>query len=489
MKKKLFLTLTIVFLIIGLSDNSIYAQQMSPCSEGLSKAFGPVSTQKPVLLKRLGTSPQFGEIPQHTSQSAFAHLKKVHTRNLRGSRVEMDNFFKVLGYSGFNDPALTADKLVPVILQKGKIGWMGAYSRGHKYRWSILGNDFESFKIKSKDGSCSAYIMRKCGNAFYDPSEKEDCIPCTECDPNFKDKSVCPDCSTQELTYSGTGHLVAGDVVNTTKSFPIVGNYNGKKLCIGEQTVPVRLTYEFTADGRVDYSRAFQVCDFGQNAPTSFNMPIQMSYQVSESNINLANQLEVPLTKKQYKKLKRAYNDCTVENMSAPVVPVITGQRKNFSAGSPVASLSNNVSTNPLNCVKQEITLTGNAQMSDANVNSENIPVTIIGRYVKSGKLKKGETADKYRCMGTFNMPANSLVQYNLTGDAKAQHYLELCDTGNVNPNETLSVPMTLTSNFTQQNLMIGDYGKIYVPLTKQEYKRVSKLFQRCCGDGTTKCF
>ncbi|MCD8540078.1 MAG: hypothetical protein LRY55_10150, partial [Leadbetterella sp.] len=136
------------------------------CCEDLVRAFGPASSSKPVLLRRLGTSPQFGEIPQHTSKSAYDHLKKVHTRNLKGSRQEMDRFLSLLGYSGFNDPAFTVDKITPAILPKGKIGWMGGYSRGHQYKWSVLGNPFPTFKIVSKDGICHAYIMKKCGNDF-----------------------------------------------------------------------------------------------------------------------------------------------------------------------------------------------------------------------------------------------------------------------------------------------------------------------------------
>jgi hypothetical protein len=493
MKKRLlsFVAIQAVALLIGAFSIQSFGQSSKSCSAGLHEAFGPASTKKPVLLRRLGTSPQFGEIPQHTSKSAYDHLKKVHSRNLKGSKREIDNFLAVLGYSGFNDPAFTLDKITPAILPKGKIGWMGGYSRGHQYKWSILGNPFPTFKILSKDGTCHAYIMKKCGNAFYDPSERQDCPPCTPCDPNYNDKTKCPECLTQELSFAGTGSIKAGDVVNTTKTLPIVASYNGKKLCIGEQTVPVRLTYELTADGKVDYARTFQVCDYGTNAPTSLNMPVQLAYNISESNITLGQALDVPLTKKQYKKMKKLYAECPAGTGEATTEAstLVANKISNFSEASTAPALATNIKTDPLNCVKQTLTLIGSGELADASVNAGNQEITLIGKYIKDGKLKKGETAEKYRCLGTYNLPANSQIAYNLTGNSKIEHIIDVCDTGNVNPNEAITVPMTLNTQFTKQDLMVGDYGKVLIPLTKKEYKRVSKLYSRCCGDGTTKCF
>lgn len=494
MKKKLFnyLTLTAFVFFAGLYPNLSFGQVIKTgqveCSIGLHEAFGPVSDKKPVVLNRLGTSPQFGEIPYHTAQSAYDHLKKVHTRNLRGARAEMDNFLKVLGYTGLLDPALTLDKIVPVVLPKGKVGWMGAYSRGYQYRWSVLGNPFETFKIVSRDGTCHAYIMKKCGNAFYDPTEAEDCIPCTECDPNHTDKSICPDCVTQELSFAGTGTLNTGDVINTARNLPVVGTYNGRKLCLGEQQVPVRLTYELIADGKVDYSKTFQVCDYGIDRPTSLNMPVQFNYSVAETGYNLSNQLEIPLTKKQFNQLKRSYNECPTElgDISLETITTSGNKVESYSTGTPATALGTVTSAD---CIKQTVTVTGNGEVANANVVSNNIPVTVIGRYVKDGKLKKGETADKYRCLGTFNLPANSMVAYNLSAESKAQHFIELCDTGDVNSEDDFTANMNVNTTFVKQDLMVGDYNKIYIPLTKQEYKRVSKLYQRCCGDDTTKCF
>lgn len=482
MKKRLlsFVTIQAIALLIGAFSFQSFGQGSKPCCEELVRAFGPASSSKPVLLRRLGTSPQFGEIPQHTSKSAYDHLKKVHTRNLKGSRQEMDRFLSLLGYSGLNDPSFTVDKITPAILPKGKIGWMGGYSRGHQYKWSVLGNPFPTFKITSKDGKCHAYIMKKCGNAFFDPNEL-----------------ICPDptvpCKTQELSFAGGGSIKAGDVINTTQTLPIVGTYNDKKLCIGEQTVGVRLTYELSAEGKVDYARTFQVCDYGTNAPSSLNMPVLMDYEISASNVTLGGEnggsLQVPLTKKQYKRMRKLYSACpeTEGTTTTSASTLVANRVSNFSEGSVAPALSSIASTE--NCVRQTLSLTGTGEVADVSAKSSTQEVTVIGRYVKEGKLKKGETADKYRCLGSYSLPANSQVQYNLKGDSKIEHIIEVCDDGNVNPNEAISVPMTINSEFTKQDVMVGDYGKVYIPLTKKQYKKVSKLYSRCCADGSTKCF
>lgn len=495
MKKRLFSFVAIqaVAFLIGAFSFQTFAQSTTPCATGLHEAFGPASTKKPVLLRRLGTSPQFGEIPQHTSKSAYDHLKKVHSRNLKGSKREIDNFLKVLGYSGFNDPAFTTAKITPAVLAKGKTGWMGGYSRGHQYKWSILGNDFPTFKISSKDGSCHAYIMKKCGNAFYDPSEKVDCEPCTSCDPDRNDKTKCPECNTQELSFNGTGSIVAGDVINTTQVVPVVASYAGKTLCVGEQTVPVRLTYELSANGSVDYKRAFQVCDYGSNAPTSLNMPVLLAYQVTGSNVSLGEngsaQINMPLTKKQYKQMKKLYSACDVTTASIVPNTYSTERAKVLTTGSPAATISNSIKTNPLNCVKQTVTLTGKGEVLDFSEKVATQEVTIIGKYVKEGKLKKGETPEKYRCLGSYSIPANSQVFYNLTANSKIEHIIDVCDDGNVNPNLGLEVPMTLNANFTKQDIMVGDYGRVVVPLTKAQFKKIKKAYQSCCADGSSKCF
>jgi hypothetical protein len=107
--------------------------------------------------------------------------------------------------------------------------------------------------------------------------------------------------------------------------------------------------------------------------------------------------------------------------------------------------------------------------------------------YKKAGKLQKGETANKYLCLGSYNVPAKSSLQYALKGNSNLSHIIEVCDNGNVNPNESLNATMKLTNSFTKQETMIGDYGRIYRTLTKSEYKKLGKVFKRCCSDGSSK--
>ena len=70
-------------------------------------------------------------------------------------------------------------------------------------------------------------------------------------------------------------------------------------------------------------------------------------------------------------------------------------------------------------------------------------------------------------------------------------HFVEVCDNGNANQNENVSVPLKLKNDFSKQETMVGDYGKIYMPLTKAQYKKLNKRFKRCCSNGTigSKCY
>ncbi|MBK9510059.1 MAG: hypothetical protein IPP61_10480 [Cytophagaceae bacterium] len=470
----------------------VTASAQTPCSTGLHEVFGEKSTDAPVLLERLGTSPQFGEIPKHTADAAYTHLKKVHTKNIKGSKVEIDNFLKALGYTGFKDPLFSSSKIEPALLPAGKTGWMGAYSKGHKYKWSVLGRDFETFKIISSDGSCHAYIMKKCGNAFYDPGER--CIPCTPCDPNVNDKTKCPPavvCATQTINFSGKGKIQAGDVINTTKNIPVVATYNGKNLCVGDYQVPVRLAYDMNASGEVNYAKTIKVCDYGQGVPAnaSINVPVNLLYIVASSDVAVGEngKMIMAVSAKQFKTLKKVYKACPAGE-TASSAATASNKVNTKSEGSPETVSGGG---DGKNCVKQTLTLNGSAVTEDISSKVGTNEVTMIGVYKKTGKLQKGETANKYKCLGTYSVPAKSSLNYSLKGNSSLSHIIEVCDDGNVKPVEEISVPMSMTNNFTKQDVTVGDYGRIYVPLSKSEYKKLGKSFSRCCSDGSSKskCF
>ena len=487
MKKRLnFIVLNVAILLaLGISFQSF---SQTPCSADLHAVFGNSSTDKPVVLNRLGTSPQFGEIPKHTAQAAYNHLKTVHKKNAHDSKSEIDNYLRALGYTGLLDPEFGPSKITPEFLPKGKIGWMGAYARGHKYKWSILGREFETFRIASKDGSCYAYIMKKCGNAFYDPSPRE-AAQAEAAALAFKNKPKVV-CATQTINFSGNGKIQATDVLNTTKNLPVVASYNGKSLCLGDFTVPVRLTYEMTASGEVNYSKVVQVCDYGNGVPATanINMPLLLNYNLASSDVSIGDdgKMTMVINNKQYKALKKVYKACPTDVASSPENKTMTANKVNTaSVASPATVVS--AAGDGKNCVKQTLNVAGNAVREDISSKTSTNEVTIIGMYAKTGKLQKGETANKYLCLGSYNVPAKSALQYALKGNSNLSHILEVCDTGNVNPNESLNAEMKLTNNFTKQETMIGDYGRIYRTLSKSEYKKLGKVFKRCCSDGSSK--
>ncbi len=487
----------LIGLMTFLSVSFSYAQ--TACAPGSYAVFSNSNGEAPVVLNVLGTSPQFGEIPKHTAASAYSHLKSVSRGNVRNSRAELDNFFRALGYSGLNDPQFTAGKIEPQTLPAGTTGWMGAYSKGHKYKWSTLGKDFPTFKIMSADGSCSAYIMKKCGNAFYDPTAR--CIPCTPCDPNYNDASKCPNggalaalpkttCGTQTINFSGKGKIQAGDVLNTTQTFPVVASFNGQNLCLGDYTVPVRLTYDLTASGETAYSKTVKVCDYGNGTPANANvvLPLDLKYAFGASDVTVGDngKMMLAVSEKQFKTLKTVYASCPSDMASTGGKSLVAKTVDNVAVAN-----SNAGSSEGTGCVKQTWNISGSGAADEVSSKTNNAEVTLIGVYNKVGKLQKGETAEKNLCLGSYTVPAKSAVQFGLNGTSSLAHVLEVCGTeGTTSPTETIAVPMTLTNSVSKQEVMVGDYGRIYVPLTKAQYNKLKKSFKRCCSDGSTgKCF
>ncbi len=478
MKKNLQVFAFIVTTIILANGRQAIGQV--PCSLGLYQTFGDASKQTPVVLNRLGTSPQFGEIPKHTAEAAFTHLAKVHKRNSRNSRNEIDTFLKALGYSGLKDPAFTVSKITPSHIPAGQIGWMGAYSKGHKYKWSVLGREFETFKITSIDGTCHAYIMKKCGNVFYQPPPPPQ--------PIEPEKPVAF-CKPQTLNFIGKGKIQAGDVINTKKIFTAVASFNGNNLCVGDLDVPVRLTYDITASGDVNYSKMIEVCDYGNGVPATvnYNLPLEIKYKTGFSEVNVGEdgKMNLAVNKKQYKSLKKVYKICPNTVASSSTANCVTDPALKVNTAS-VASPSVMVGGGkPGECVKQTLSFTGSAKTEDVSSKITTQEVTLIGAYKKMGKLQKGETADKFMCLGTYSVPAKSCLQYAINGTSTYDQIIEVCDNGSVNPNEKITLPFSMKSNITKQEVMVGDYGKVYMSLTKKQYKKLSKAFKRCCSDGS----
>ncbi len=500
--KKTFIILS-AFILSLVIPKAIHAQTTISCAETLNTFFGGGFTNEtPVVLNKLGTSPQFGEIAKHTADGAYTHLKKVYARNRGGSAAEIDRYLIALGYTGFKDPAFNASRITPEILSAGTTGWMGAYAKGHKYKWSRLGRDFETFKVQAKNSPCFAYIMKKCGNAFYQPADCSAPNPCPECIKGqaFTANPFCPctpcpvECVTQTISVSGSGEIASGDIVKSTVELPVVASFGGKKLCVGNYSFPVSATYEYKATGSTSTSKTIEVCDQGQGALKNMdiNLPIALSFNLADSQLALGDNGVVNAnisSAKRFKALSKIYKTCpadmaattTTSALQAPVV-------ESMSASSTMSS-SPAESVNGQDCKKQTLFFTGAEAVSEVNSKAFTNNIIIIGHTVKTGKLQKGEVADKYLCLGNYSVPGNTSLAYTVKGESNLNKVVEICDkAGNAKAEENVEMPLDLKFNFTNQNMMVGDGGRVVMQLTESQFKKLAKRFSRCCADGSATC-
>lgn len=495
MKSKLFSVLTLAILLPLVGS----AQQLnSKCNLLPYSIFKGASDKMPVVLKVLGTSPQFGEIPKHTSQSAYNHLKSVYAKNTKNSRTEINDLLQALGYSGFNDPGFTSKSLTPEILPAGTIGWMGAYSRGHKYAWSRLGKDFPTFKIYAKDGDCFLYIMKKCGNAFYIPAPNCQGSPCP-CPEGYvcNSQGCCEKipippvfCKTQTINISGSGQVSSGDVLNTSKTMEIVAvnTVSGvtKGLLLGSYPVPVRSTYDFNVKGEAQYSKTVEVCTEANSAPASMNLslPLNLNYKITKNEVLVGEgeKLYLNVTEDQFKALSKAYK--TV-NVTASTSPNLVATSKKVSSSTATETASSTFGGGEPKCADQKINFLGKTEIKDGSVKSGTNDVTIIGIYKKAGKLDKGEMPEKYLCLGSFKVPVKSAYEFTTSGGSDISKIVRVCSKDGVAPAEqNINVPVKMTYNFTKQDVTLGDYNKLYVTLTEKQYKALIKDYNRCCTEG-----
>lgn len=470
------LTLVVLLPLLGYAQqNPMPNQQPSPCNSLPYKVFQGNADKKPVVLNRLGTSPQFGEIPKHTSQSAYSYLKKVYQKNQRGIKKEMDDLLIALGYTGFGDPGFTEASITPEILPKGATGWMGAYARGHKYVWSILGRDFETFRIKAKTGDCFIYVMKKCGNAFYIPTYVTTPL-------EFKPKTTCVE---QQITINAKGEISSGDVLNASKTMEIVAVNGTKGLCLGSYPVSSRATYDFNVKGEMAYSKTIPVCVEGTAAPAPMNLtlPLNLDYKITKSEVMVGegDKIYLNVDEKQFKALGKAYKDCPVTASAATTSAqtiekkVLSDSPSDVTIGTPGAA----------NCADQKINFLGKTEIQDGSIKSANPSVTVIGVYKKAGKLAKGEMPEKYLCLGSFSVPVKSSYEVVTSGLSNVSKIFRVCDAnGNPLPDQNVNIPVTLNYNFTKQDVMVGDYNKLYVSIDEGQYKKLSKSYNRCCKDG-----
>lgn len=480
MKKNLSVLFSMIAVAIGLSftGSAQTTTYQKSCNAIPHPLFDPAPIGKtPVVLNRLGTSPQFGEIKEHTARAAYSHLKGVYSRNSARNKREIDNLLQAIGYTGMNDPSFTMASITPETLPMGTTGWMGAYSKGHKYAWSVLGRDFQTFKLSSIDGKCHVYIMRKCGNGFYEP------VP-----PVVIPERVCVE---QAISFSGNSKIEKTNFVNATAPVQlVVTNGTNPQLCIGTAQVPVAAQYGISANGSFSYSQTVEICSEDANfvpAPINLISPVQLTVDVKESNVMLGSNgvLMMPVDEAQYKQMSKLYSTCAAN--TTVDVPVYT--REEMSNDMSDQSMATSSSANGVDCKVQTLTFMGNSAVSDGAVKKASNQITVIGTHMKSGKLAKGESADKYLCLGTYPMDASIASAFDVSGSSKAIKSLEICDKDGTAPDDlNVNVPIQLGFDVSNPTMTIGDGERIFINLDDNQYKVLSKRYGRCCGVPTGDC-
>jgi hypothetical protein len=478
-----------VLIVLLFGTTFTFAQTGSLCTANLHQVFGSNPGTEPVLLMKLGTRPQFGEIPKHTAAAAYSHLNMVYGKNIRNSKGEIDNLLRSIGYTGLKDKSFGPSKITPVFIPKGTTGWMGAYTIGHQYKWSVLGRDFESFKITSADGTCHVYIMKKCGNGFYDPGPRDQALALLAA-KNAENAKPKVTCVTQTIVATGNSKIMGGDVLNKKSDIPVVATYNGQSVSLGSINANLRSTYDFGASADASYSKSVLVCDYGNGVVPNqtLNLPIQLGFDVTGTDVSFGEdgKLSMAVSKKRFKALKKAYGSSALAS-SGTSSSTLKASSKSGATEATVNS-SPSVSGTKGECIKQTINYNGNNVIEDNSVKSSSAPVTVIGVYNKLGKLTKGESSAKYLCLGSYTVPTKSTLSYKLSANSSLSKIIEVCDNGSgVSPEENISVPLNVKSNFSKQDVTVGDYGNMYVNLTSKQYKALSKKFSRCCSNGNTK--
>jgi hypothetical protein len=152
-------------------DNQCYVRKYTsaPCSCTAEHPLFKIPNTEPHKLSHLGTNPQFGTLKYlKNAAEVYAYLKDVYKKNQRGNAAELDALFRAMGYSGFNDPAFTVDRVTQIEYSCGVTGMLGA--GGHTYHYTTVSGGqncvLKAYSITPQNG-CGISIMETCGNAFY----------------------------------------------------------------------------------------------------------------------------------------------------------------------------------------------------------------------------------------------------------------------------------------------------------------------------------
>ncbi|MFT7420770.1 MAG: hypothetical protein ACI9QN_001696 [Arcticibacterium sp.] len=505
MKKTLLLIGS--FLLITAMSTVSNGQSTVPCVEKVNTFFHEmvVTTMPegaaPKILKRLGSNPQFGFIRKHTSASAYAHLKGVKRKSSRQG-AELDRLLKTLGYSGIDDSFFNEDAITPVIVQSGSVGWMGSGSS--KYFKAQFGKDFEGFKLNVKNGPCFIYIMKTCGNIFYqDIPSCDTSQPCPECSSftawssnntasPFCNCTPCPECQEtldQNITLTGAGNISSGDYVTGTKEVELVAAYGGVDLCLGKINVPVNVSYVYEASGTTSVNEILRVDNQDNNALSLIDLkiPVNLSFNMEEGQTSFGNMgaIRMDVTAKRFKVLNKFYDVCASEMINEAMEGLSVADVNNVS--SDVASKSGN---DVIGIKKQTLFFSGSNAISEVVSKEYSNTVTVIAHSKKTAKLAKGESADRYLCLGQYNVAGASALKYMLTGSSTLTHATEICDKdGTQTAERNINLPIDLKASLTNQEMKVGDDGKVYIEISEGQYNKMGKRFSKCCSNGDESCF
>jgi len=236
----------------------------------------------------------------------------------------------------------------------------------------------------------------------------------------------------------------------------------------------------------MSYSKTIPVCVEGTAAPAPINLtlPLNLDYKITKQDVNVGDgdKIYLNVDEKKFKALSKAYKSCPV-TASTTTAAAQTIEKK---------VLSDNTATDVVigtagaaKCADQKINFIGKTEIQDGSIKGSNPSVTIIGVYKKAGKLSKGEMPEKYLCLGSFEVPVKSSYEVVTSGLSNVSKMFRVCDAnGNPLPEQNVNIPVNLNYSFTKQDVMVGDYNKLYVNIDEKQYKDLSKSYNRCCKDG-----
>ncbi len=253
---------------------------------------------------------------------------------------------------------------------------------------------------------------------------------------------------------------------------------------MGSFPVAIRSTYDFNLKGSAQYSKSLPVCVLANSTPAalSISLPMNLNYVISKSEVKIGegDKIYLNVDDKKYAALSKAFKSVAVAAANTSNLEVASKKITAAPASDFQASAANGTK-----CADQKINFLSKTQVIDGSVKSLTQDVTIIGVYKKAGKLVKGETAEKYLCLGNFQVPIKSAYEFNASAGSDVSQIFSVCsEDGLAKADQNVSIPVNLTYNFSKQDVVLGDYNKIYVPLTEKEYNALSKNYNRCCTEG-----